>query len=136
MILDPEATYIHLSTEGASQTVPGGPAFWSLPSSDMAAFEDGWLVSEFVCDEDWSNWEMHPNGDEFVYLLGGDIEFILELPSGLSTTRITGRGAVVVPRGIWHTAKVLMPSRMLFVTRGGGTQHRPAGLPEIGLNKA
>ena len=38
-----------------------------------------------------------------------------------------GRGAVVVPKGVWHTAKVLAPSRMLFVTMGAGTQHRPVG---------
>lgn len=125
MPLNPEDTYVYFSADGTSRLLPGGPAFWSLPPSEMAAFEDGWLISEFVCSEDWSNWEMHPHGDEFVYLLSGDIEFRLELPAGLSSSRIAGRGAVVVPRGTWHTAKVFAPSRMLFVTRGGGTQHRP-----------
>jgi mannose-6-phosphate isomerase-like protein (cupin superfamily) len=126
MPLDPEDTYVHLAADGTSQVAAGGAAFWSLPPPEMAPFETGWLVSEFVCSEDWSNWEMHPHGDEFVYLLSGDIEFLLELPSGTSATRISGRGAVVVPRGLWHTAKVFAPSRMLFVTRGAGTQHRPA----------
>jgi mannose-6-phosphate isomerase-like protein (cupin superfamily) len=127
MQLNPESTYVHLAADGTGQTVPGGAAFWSLPSSAMDEFNDGWLISEFVCDEDWSNWEMHPNGDEFVYLLSGDIEFLLELPSGVTATRITGRGAVLVPRGVWHTARVFAPSRMFFVTRGAGTQHRSAG---------
>jgi uncharacterized cupin superfamily protein len=92
----------------------------------MAKFDEGWLISEFVCAEDWSHWEMHPSGDEFVYLLSGEIELLLELPLGTSRTRISSRGAVVVPRGNWHTAKVFAPSRTLFVTRGAGTQHRPA----------
>lgn len=126
MPLNPEDTYVHLSADGASQTSPGGAEFWSLPPDSMAKFDQGWLISEFVCTEDWTNWEMHPKGDEFVYLLSGDIELILELPSGTVSTRISGRGAQLVPRCVWHTAKVFAPSRMLFVTRGEGTQHRPA----------
>lgn len=126
MLLNPEDTYIHLGNDGNGRATAGGEAFWSLPASAMAMFDDGWLLSEFTCDRDWSNWEMHPNGDEFVYLLSGDVELHLEMPSGISTIRINDRGAVLVPRGIWHTAKVFAPSRMFFVTRGGGTEHRPA----------
>lgn len=125
MLLKPESTYVHLGNDGSSRSTPGGSAFWSLPEAEMATFGDGWLISEFVCNEHWANWEMHPNGDEFVYVLDGDIEFVLELPSGLAKVRISGSGAVVVPRGIWHTAEVFAPSRMLFVTRGEGTLHRP-----------
>ena len=125
MPIKPEDTYVHLATDGTSRTTPGGPAFWSMPTPEMARFDEGWLISEFACDEDWASWELHPNGDEFVYLLSGDVELHLEFPSGVTVTRIVGRGAILVPRGIWHTAKVFGPSRMLFVTRGGGTQHRP-----------
>jgi GNAT superfamily N-acetyltransferase/mannose-6-phosphate isomerase-like protein (cupin superfamily) len=125
MPLNPEDTYVHLAGDGMARTTPGGAAFWSLPPDQMSAFDQGWLVSEFVCTEDWSNWEMHPHGDEFVYLLSGDVELVLELPAGARSERITGRGAQVVPRGVWHTAKVFAPSRLLFVTRGDGTQHRP-----------
>ena len=124
MPLDPEHTYVHLAENGQSAETPGGHAFWQLPPAEMARFDQGWLVSEFVCSEDWSNWEMHPHGDELVYLLSGDVELQLELPEGLQTERITGRGAKLVPRGVWHTAKVFTPSRMFFVTRGEGTQHR------------
>jgi hypothetical protein len=51
---------------------------------------------------------------------------MLEYPEGLREVVLSGSGAVVVPRGIWHTAKVLAPSRMLHVTRGAGTQLRAA----------
>jgi hypothetical protein len=127
MPLNPENVYVHLASDGTSRSVAGGNEFWSMPPEAMADLEQGWLISEFVCSEDWSNWEMHPDGDEFVYLLSGDVELLLELATGCSCTRIVGRGAQVIPRGVWHTAKVFAPSRMLFVTRGKGTQHRAVG---------
>jgi mannose-6-phosphate isomerase-like protein (cupin superfamily) len=127
MTFDPEGQYVHLAPDGKAVTMPGGDAFWSMPEAAMDKLGRGWLISEFVCSEDWATWEMHPNGEEFVYLLSGDVELLLELPSGVSCSRITGRGAVVVPRGVWHTARVLTPSRMFFVTMGAGTQHKPVG---------
>ncbi len=119
--------YVHLATDGQGSMAPGGDAFWSLPPTEMAKYENGWLVSEFECSENWPSWEMHPVAEEIVYLLSGDIEFLQESASGISKTRITGRGAVLVPRGVLHTARVFTPSRMLFVTMGAGTQHRPVG---------
>jgi hypothetical protein len=32
---------------------------------------------------------------------------------------------VLIPRATWHTAKVHIPSSVLFITPGEGTQHRP-----------
>lgn len=124
MKFPPEDVYALLDPQGGIRQQPGGPAFWSQAAEALDALGQDWLVSEFSCDADWTSWEMHPHGDEFVYLLDGDIEFLLELPEGLSTQRIEGRGAVVVPRGTWHTAKVFRPSRMFFITRGAGTEHR------------
>jgi hypothetical protein len=44
---------------------------------------------------------------------------------------IADRGAVVVPRGVWHTARVHAPSRMLHVTLGAGTETRAVKPKEI-----
>ena len=125
MSINPEDQYVHLAPDGSASVVPGGEAFWSLQLEEMAKFEQGWLITEFVCHEDWKNWEMHPEAEEFVYLLNGRIDFLQETPQGVTTTRIDGRGAVLVARGVWHTARVYTPSRMLFVTMGAGTQHKP-----------
>ena len=125
MSFQPDATYALLDAAGGIRTQPGGAAFWCQPSEALDALGRDWLVSEFACEGDWDSWEMHPAGEELVYLLEGDIEFLMELPDGVCARRITGRGAVVVPRGVWHTARVFQPSRMFFITRGAGTQHRP-----------
>ncbi|HWX65363.1 MAG TPA: cupin domain-containing protein [Rhodanobacter sp.] len=126
MSLNPQRTYVHLAENGAATQLPGGEEFWSMPEADMERYGTGWLVSEFEFAADWPNWEMHPNADEFVYLLSGAAEVHLEEGQGLRKIALSGSGAIVVPRGVWHTAKVTVPSRMLHVTRGAGTQLRPA----------
>jgi mannose-6-phosphate isomerase-like protein (cupin superfamily) len=125
MSIDPSNTYVFLTPDGAAKQVPGGDAFWSRPQSEIEAFGQGWLVTEFECSADWPHWEMHPEGDEFVYLLSGEVEFLMQEEAGTRSVALEDRAALVVPRGVWHTAKASTPSRMLFVTRGGGTQHRP-----------
>jgi mannose-6-phosphate isomerase-like protein (cupin superfamily) len=122
--IDPATTYVHLDATGAAQAVPGGDAFWRLPEAQLDAFGRSWLITEWECSTDWANWEMHPNADEFVYLLSGAVELILELPEGRQTVALHERAAVIVPRCVWHTARVTAPSRMLHVTMGEGTQHR------------
>lgn len=132
MSIDPSKTYVSLAADGSALALPGGEAFWSRPESGLDALGRTWLVSEFECSTDWPNWEMHPQGDEFVYLLDGDASFHLQEESGPRVVPLKGRGALVVPRGVWHTAKVSAPCRMLFITLGAGTQHRPVaegGLP-------
>ena len=123
--LDPGQTYVLLAADGAATAVPGGAAFWTQPEGAIDAFGHGWLITESEGEIDWPHWEMHPEADEFVYLLSGEADFVLQLPEGVTTLQLRGRAAVVVPRGVWHTAKLLAPTRMLFVTMGAGTQHRP-----------
>ena len=97
-----------------------------MPDAEMERVGSCWLISEYEFTTAWPTWEMHPNADEFVYLLSGSVDLLLEEPEGLRTLHIRGSGAVVVPRGGWHTAKVHAPSRMLHVTLGAGTKTRPA----------
>jgi mannose-6-phosphate isomerase-like protein (cupin superfamily) len=131
--IDPSQTYVLLANDGAATQLPGGDAFWSQPGAELDHIGRAWLVSEFECSSDWPNWEMHPHADEFVYLLEGDVLMLLQGEAGLSSIRLSGRAATLVPKGVWHTAKVAAPSRMLFVTLGAGTEHRAvAGNAEPG----
>jgi mannose-6-phosphate isomerase-like protein (cupin superfamily) len=125
MSINPALTYVLLNPNGSSEQTPGGEAFWSKSPAELDAFGNGWLVSEFHFDSDWMNWEMHPHADEVVYLLGGELELLMEQTAGLQSHRIEGPGMVVVPKGVWHTAKTVVPCRVLHITRGAGTQHRP-----------
>lgn len=126
MSLNPQHTYVHLAQDGAATELRGGDEFWQMPAAEMERYGNGWLISEFEFSSDWPNWEMHPNADEFVYLLSGSAELLLEEAIGLRRVTLNGSGAVVVPRGVWHTAKVTAPCRMLHVTRGAGTELRSA----------
>lgn len=123
--IDPSLEYVLLGSNGASAVVDGGEKFWSQPPEQLEKFGRGWLVSEYACKEDWPNWELHPEADELVYVLDGDVELLLEQPGGVESVRVQGRGLVVVRRGVWHTARVHAPSRLLHVTMGAGTRHRP-----------
>jgi mannose-6-phosphate isomerase-like protein (cupin superfamily) len=121
----PSQTYAYLGTDGQSTAVPGGDQFWSLPPDAIQRYGRGWLISEYEFIEDWKTWEMHPHADEFVYLLSGELDMHLDGPNGVQILAMKDSGAVLVPKGIWHTAKVKRPCRMLHVTMGEGTEIRP-----------
>lgn len=102
-------------------------AFWPrLIAGELGDFRGEWMVSCTSFDSDWRNWEMHPSGDEVVCLLSGSVTFIVESDEGPRGVKLETQGAfLVVPQGTWHTAKTTEPCRMLFITPGAGTQHRP-----------
>ena len=101
------------------------PDFYSRLDERYGDFAGRLLVSSFAFDEDWPTWERHPAGDEFVILVSGDADLVLDLEAGPDVTRLSEPGTfVVVPRGVWHTAKVRRPSVLLFVTPGEGTENR------------
>jgi mannose-6-phosphate isomerase-like protein (cupin superfamily) len=67
--------------------------------------------------------EMHPDGDELLYLVSGQVEVILddgdEDSVGTETTVVLRAGdAFVVPRGVWHQVQVVEPSYFVHVTPG------------------
>jgi mannose-6-phosphate isomerase-like protein (cupin superfamily) len=87
---------------------------------------DGRLVIVTHEKEDWPFWEMHPAGDEVVTLLSGEVDLMLQEGSQEIILSLKRRVTVIVPQGVWHRAIVREPGDMLFITRGAGTQHRPA----------
>lgn len=120
------STYLHLTDDGTASAVPVTPDFWSeLMSGDRSELEAGRMIMQFEFKENWTSWEMHPAGEEIGILLWGDVELVLERESGPEVVRMNRAGdTVVIPRGVWHTARVSAPASMLFVTPGAGTRHR------------
>lgn len=74
--------------------------------------------------------EVHPDGDEFLYLVSGAMELVLddgdEARVGVETKVLLGPGdAYLVPRGIWHRLETVEPSYLIHVTPGPNGGHRP-----------
>jgi mannose-6-phosphate isomerase-like protein (cupin superfamily) len=133
--IDPLTNYLLLEPDGTSVLLPGGGDFWSQLMSGRATdsgiqrlmgSEKGRLLSELSMGADWTNWEMHPGGDEILFMLEGKATFVLELADGWKEVALSVGRLLVIPKGVWHTAKVSDPARLLAITAGSGTQHRPA----------
>jgi mannose-6-phosphate isomerase-like protein (cupin superfamily) len=70
------------------------------------------LVQPHTFDSPWPTWEVHPHGDEFVYLLAGDTDFILRTETGDETVRVDQPGSfVMVPRGTCTRRGPMPPPR-------------------------
>jgi uncharacterized cupin superfamily protein len=121
-----------LLTSGDMEVRKVTPGFFAELQKDHPA-DGGSLISSFAFDEPWGVWEMHPSGDEFVYLLSGDTDFVLhDGKHEVGRVRINQPGDyVMVPKGCWHTAYPHVPTNMLFVTPGDGTlnANEPGGEP-------
>ncbi|HTV79859.1 MAG TPA: cupin domain-containing protein [Steroidobacteraceae bacterium] len=137
-IIDLAQNYLLLDTDGTAVLLPGGGEFWSQLMSGsptdagirrLASSEKGRLLTLLSASADWKNWEMHPAGDEILFMLEGEATFHLELSDGLSEVILSAGRVLVVPKGVWHTAKMDRPIRLLAITAGFGTQHRPVKTP-------
>ncbi|HRH41717.1 MAG TPA: cupin domain-containing protein [Pyrinomonadaceae bacterium] len=117
--------YASLGKNGEINIFTGGNDFWSLSAEKLNEIGENWLITEFYFEEDWQTWEMHPHGEEIVYLLSGSMDLILEREGISQAIELRSRGLVIIPEGTWHTAKVLEPSNMLVITLGKETKTRP-----------
>ena len=74
--------------------------------------------------------EVHPDGDELLYVVSGTMELILDDGNqhavGVETKVLLRAGeAYVVPRGVWHRLEALEPSHLIHVTPGPNGGYRP-----------
>ena len=123
--LDLRRRYVELRDGGAGAALDVTERFWPDLMSGRRQIE-GRLVMASDVTEDAGHWERHPAGEELVVLLAGAVDFILDEPDGERTVALRESGeAVLVPPGIWHRFAVRQPGRLLFVTPGEGTTHRP-----------
>ncbi|MES2603708.1 MAG: cupin domain-containing protein [Pseudomonadota bacterium] len=125
--LNIETNYLRLKPDCMVDKLPVGPEFWpDLMGGKLGDFRNEYLVLTSTFAENWSSWEIHPNGDEIVLLLSGSVDFILETEEGEKVIEVRKPGDYAfVPKGTWHTANALAPTTMLFITAGEGTRGRP-----------
>jgi mannose-6-phosphate isomerase-like protein (cupin superfamily) len=122
--LDLKTTFVVLHGRKSALPVAVTPALYEGLNRKFKGFKGRSLVALHRFTADWPSWERHPAGDEFVCLLSGRASLVLHRRGRRQVVRLRKSGAfVIVPKGIWHTAKTSTPTRMLFITPGAGTQN-------------
>ena len=69
--------------------------------------------------------EMHPDGDELLFVLSGRMNVTLELEDGDREVELGQGEALVVPRGTWHLITTVEPGQIIHVTPGPNGEGRP-----------
>ena len=117
------STFVVLNPDLSALPVAVTPTIYEALDRRFQGFKGRVLVSCYSFDSDWETWEMHPAGDEVVCLLSGRVSFEFEGRGHVAELAQPGE-FLIVPRGTWHTAHTRVPTTMLFVTPGEGTQHK------------
>ncbi len=68
--------------------------------------------------------EMHPDGDEILYLISGRARVVFLDGSEDDIDMCPGDG-LVVPKGVWHRVDILEPCQIVYVTPGPNNEFRP-----------
>ncbi|MBM4254961.1 MAG: hypothetical protein FJ147_03590 [Deltaproteobacteria bacterium] len=125
-LFDLLSTYVHLKDGTGAVPIAVGADFWETIDK-RTELHSGRLVTLFHIQstDEWTNWEVHPAGDELVCLLSGAIDLILQEEGGERIVELRSRAASIIPRSVWHRAIVHTPSEVMFITPGAGTQLRP-----------
>lgn len=117
------ATYVQLHDGAAATPVPVDADFWCRIEA-RTELHQGRLLTAFDVMPGNSHWEMHPDGDEVLYLASGAMTIVLEDANGISKTALAPGKACIVPRGVWHSLITHTAGTLLAITRGKGTQVR------------
>jgi mannose-6-phosphate isomerase-like protein (cupin superfamily) len=120
------STYLRLKTTSAD-LLPVTPAFWpDVMQGKLGDFHHEYLVITSTHDQKWSNWELHPNGDEIIVLIAGSVDLTLDQEGTVQAVSLRKPGDfVLVEKGTWHTANPQGSATLLFITAAEGTTHRP-----------
>jgi mannose-6-phosphate isomerase-like protein (cupin superfamily) len=62
--------------------------------------------------------EMHPDGDELLYMISGAVTVTLELTDGDRLVDLGAGDAVVVPAGVWHQITMREAGQLIHITPG------------------
>ena len=118
------STFMVIGPDFSCTQAPVTPTLYEELDAKFSGFKSCLLVAEYSFSEDWPTWEIHPNGDEFLYLLSGECLIHLLTGGGEEIIQFSEIGSVLkVPKGTWHTAKVKGSCRILFITPGEGTEN-------------
>ena len=116
-VLDLSRSTVGLFREGRSDVEDNGPG----PPRRV----EGLIVgAPHISTDPPHDGEMHPDGDELLYVISGRFDLRLELDGEVRVVELGPGQATVVPRGIWHKVLVRSPGQLIHVTPGPGGEHR------------
>ncbi|MGO9342023.1 MAG: cupin domain-containing protein [Acidimicrobiales bacterium] len=126
---DLSTTHVHLGLGATAVAVPDFEWTSEFLAGYDAEFEadgaEGRLVMIGASRNSWTFWERHPAGEELVCPIAGRITLVQDIGGSERHIALAPGQAAINPRGVWHTTDVHEPGRVLFVTPGLGTEHRP-----------
>jgi mannose-6-phosphate isomerase-like protein (cupin superfamily) len=122
IVYDLTRHFAQLTSDDGCLPIEVGPSFWE---KGVDALPPGRLVSLIESDSDWASWERHPNGEELIIQLSGELALLLEIDGANVERRLRTGEFLIVPSAVWHTADVISPGQALFITPGTGTEGRP-----------
>ena len=70
------------------------------------------------------NGEMHPDGDELLYLVSGRVRIVFP-DDPVDDIDVSPGDGLVVPKGMWHRVDILEPSQIVYLTPGPNNEYRP-----------
>ncbi len=116
------SNFIVIDSHLSCTPVAVGPTLYEDLNQNFSDFKQCCLVSEHIFEQAWPTWEMHPAGDEVLYLIFGRAELVLLENDIERLVRLDKPGSTtIIPKGIWHTARFSEATKILFITPGEGT---------------
>lgn len=121
-----ENDFVVLTPSKQANSITNTHDMYERLNTEYSDFKGHELISCYSFSENWSTWEIHPHGDEIVMLLSGSATFILDVDGEKQHVHLSRAGEyAIIPRNTWHTAHVVDMARVLFITPGEGTRHKP-----------
>ena len=114
---NPENQTVAIGRDLKAKTMPARP--------DPAIPVDGYTFGVATMSENSPHdGEMHPDGDEVLYLISGKVRVTLETDPVQVVDMLPGDG-MIVPKGVWHRVDIVDPSQIVYLTPGPGGEYRP-----------
>jgi uncharacterized cupin superfamily protein len=83
----------------------------------LAPFNGG-HVGVFRCSAGISPWERHPEDEELLHVIEGEVDIEVLTDDGPRLKRVRAGSVFVVPRGLWHRHRVPAKLQELYLTPG------------------
>lgn len=130
------ATPLHLGMGSRARPIEGFSWQPEILAAYTAAVADdgaeGRMVVVFDGEGPGDHWESHPAGDEVVVCLSGSVTLVRVI-DGRPTGVVLAPGEAAINRaGVWHAVDMDGQARILTITPGIGTEHRPRERPVTG----